>query len=171
MTAENDFTPDGVSLPFLPAHTLRIALVEPDIPQNTGNIARLCAVTGTGLHLIRPLGFFISDARLRRSGMDYLRDLHPVVHDDLAAFQAVLDGNFWLFSAHGRCDLWDVPFSDRDFLVFGSETAGLPASWLDNCPERTVKIPMRPEQRCLNVSTAAGVALYEALRQLRMKAQ
>ena len=154
-------TPD-----LFPAHHLRVALVEPDIPQNTGNIARLCAVTGAELHLVRPLGFFISDSRLRRSAMDYWQTLQPIIHDDTIAFEKRLGIHFHLFSARGCRDLWNVQFSADDFLVFGSESRGLPAALVEKYPMRTVKIPMQPGQRCLNVSTSAGIALYEALRQV-----
>lgn len=156
----------GPAPDIFPAHRLKVAMIEPDIPQNTGNIARLCAVTGATLHLVRPLGFFISDARLRRSGMDYWQTLQPVIHDDLMTFEKQMGGHFHLFSARGQHDLWDVDFSEDDFLIFGSESKGLPAALVEKYARHTVRIPMQPGQRCLNVSTAAGVALYEALRQV-----
>ncbi len=156
----------GPTPEVFPLHRLRVALVEPDIPQNTGNIALLCAVTGVELHLVRPLGFFISDSRLRRSGMDYWQTLQPVIHDDVLAFEKQLGIHFHLFSARGRRDLWNVQFSADDFLVFGSESKGLPTAFVEKYAMQTVRIPMQSGQRCLNVSTSAGIAVYEALRQV-----
>ena len=146
---------------------LNIALVEPEIPQNTGNISRTCAVTGTSLHLIRPLGFTIDDKHLKRAGLDYwpMLDLH--YYDSYADFEKQRSASrMWFFSTHAEKLYTDVEYKDGDFLVFGKETAGLGQAILSRHPECAVRLPMRPELRSLNLSNAAAIALYEALRQL-----
>jgi len=150
----------------LPQHHLRLVLVQPDIPQNAGNIARLCAVTGAELHLVKPLGFFLTEKHFRRSGMDYLHKISLKVHESLDELFDDMAGNFWLCSSRGKESLWQTRFSSDDWLLFGSETTGLPSPLLQTHQERTVRIPMGPAQRCLNVSTAAGIVVYEALRQI-----
>src|SRR5438874_5435583 len=113
----------------LPPHRLKVALLQPQIAPNTGNIARLCVATGTELHLVRPLGFVLDDRNLRRSAMDYWPRLRLTVHDDLAGFLRVADaqaGRKWLFTTGADRPLWDATFGPDDWLVFGSETAGLP---------------------------------------------
>ena len=150
----------------LPPHHLRVVLVEPDIPQNTGNIARLCSITGAELHLVKPLGFFLTEKHFRRSGMDYLSNVYLSVHESLDDLLRVMTGTCRLFSAHGTEGLWDTRFNSDDWLFFGSETAGLPARLRQMYPGNMVRIPMHHGQRCLNVSTAAGIAVYEALRQI-----
>jgi len=155
----------------LPVHRLKVALVEPEIPQNTGNIARLCAATGAALHLVRPLGFFLNDKSFRRAGMDYVQNVAMTVHDDLAALMEVIgDQPIWLTTGLELTppaqSLWRVKISAGDWLFFGKETAGLPAELLQRFVNRTVQIPMQPGTRGLNVSTAAGIVLYEALRQV-----
>ncbi len=155
-------------MPTLPPHRLKIALIRPQIAPNTGNIARLCVATGTELHLVRPLGFVLSDRELKRSAMDYWPRLKLTVHDDDAAFFAAMGGaRRWLLSSQGTRSIWDADFRDGDFLILGNETHGLPAEWLAREPERTIRIPQAAGERCLNLSTAAGIALYEALRQIR----
>lgn len=151
----------------LSAHRLKLALIQPQIAPNTGNIARLCVATGTPLHLVRPLGFVLSDRQVRRSAMDYWDRLQLTVHDDEDAFRAaaeVAGGRLWLFTSKATRSHWDADFSDGDWLVFGSETHGLSRAWLDRYPEQTVRIPQVPEERCLNLATAAGIGLYEAMR-------
>jgi tRNA (cytidine/uridine-2'-O-)-methyltransferase len=149
----------------LASHRLKIALVHPQIAPNTGNIARLCVATGTELHLVRPLGFVLSDRELKRSAMDYWPRLKLTVHDDLDAFdRASADQPRWLFSTKGERSLWDADFRDGDWLIFGNETQGLPASLLQRDPSRVLRIPQAPGERCLNLSTAAGIGLYEAIR-------
>lgn len=146
---------------------LNIALVEPEIPQNTGNISRTCAVTGTSLHLVRPLGFTIDDKHLKRAGLDYwpMLDLH--YYDSYADFEEKLAGRrMWFFSTHAEKLYTEVDYRDGDFLVFGKETAGLGEEILKKHSEYAVRLPMRPELRSLNLSNAAAIALYEALRQL-----
>ena len=148
----------------LPPHRLKLALVEPQIAPNTGNIARLCVATGTELHLVRPLGFVLSDRQLRRSAMDYWPRLKLTVHDDAAAFFAAVGADrFWLFTSKAERSFWRADFADGDWLVLGSETAGLDPAVVARHPDRAVRIPQAAGERCLNVSTAAGIALYHAL--------
>ncbi len=148
----------------LPPHNLKIALLRPQIAPNTGNIARLCVASGTALHLVRPMGFILSDRELKRSAMDYWPRLKLTVHDDAAAFlHAVGNDRMWLFSTKGERSLWDADFRDGDWLVFGSETHGIDNEMLANHQETVVRIPQAPGERCLNLSTAAGIGLYAAL--------
>lgn len=150
----------------LSTHRLKIVLIEPEIPQNTGNIARLCAVTGAQLHLVRPLGFFLSSKHLKRAGMDYWDKVDLHIHDSLSIFQGMLtQQTYWLCSSKGNTSLWNIAFKPNDWLIFGKETAGLPADWLAHNPDKSVQIPMVPDARCLNISVAAGIVLFEALRQ------
>lgn len=151
---------------------LHIALVEPQIPPNTGNIARLCAATGTALHLVEPLGFSIEDRELRRAGLDYWDAVELWVHPNWRAFRDVISRDRCLyFSAHGTREYWDAPFYDRCCLVFGSEGDGLPERILTKYPDRVYRIPMPGAGvRSLNLATAAGIVLYEAVRQLTHRA-
>ncbi len=160
--------PAATNGPLLAAHELAITLVHPQIAPNTGNIARLCVATGTPLHLVRPMGFVLSDANLRRSAMDYWPRLKLTLHDDLAAWQAWLTASSrraWYFTSKATRSHWDADYAPGDILVLGSETAGLPAPLLKTDPDRCLRIPQAAGERCLNLSTAAGIALYEALRQ------
>src|SRR4051794_7207999 len=155
---------------MLPAHGLKIVLVEPEIPQNAGNIARLCAATGAALHLVRPLGFILSDKHFKRAGMDYVARVPMTVHDDLAAlWQAIGNEPFFLTTgldhAGGR-DHWAARFTANTWILLGKESAGLPTELLSRHPEAVIRIPMQPGERGLNVSTAAGIVLYEALQQI-----
>jgi len=152
---------------MLASHHLRIVLVEPEIPQNTGNIARLCAATGAELHLVRPLGFFLSDRHFKRAGMDYLQHVAMTVHDDLAALMGRIGTEpIWLTSGLDGPAHWSAGFEPNAWIFFGKESAGLPAELLERHRERVVRIPMAENSRGLNVSTAAGIVLYEALRQV-----
>ena len=152
----------------LAPHRLSVALICPQIAPNTGNIARLCVATGTSLHLVRPMGFVLSDHQLRRSAMDYWPRLKFTIHDDLPAFVATMAGTRqWLFSSKATRPLWDADFQDGDCLVFGSETHGLPEEWVSAQPLQSLRIPQAPSERCLNLSTAVGIGLYEALRTLQ----
>lgn len=152
----------------LPSHRLKLALVAPQIAPNTGNIARLCVATGTELHIVRPMGFVLSDRELRRSAMDFWPRLRLTVHDDLDAFLRIVgDGRMWMFSTKGERSHFDADFAEGDWLVFGNETQGLPSSLLDRDRPRVVRIPQAPGERCLNLSTAAGIGLYAALRSLQ----
>jgi tRNA (cytidine/uridine-2'-O-)-methyltransferase len=151
----------------LSPHALSIALIHPRIAPNTGNIARLCVATGTHLHLVRPLGFVLSDQQLRRSAMDYWPRLKLTVHDDADAFFiAMAKTRRWLFSTKATRSVWDADFRDGDCLVFGSETHGLPESWIEREPEQSLRIPQSAGERCLNLSTAVGIGLFECLRKL-----
>lgn len=143
-----------------------IALIEPEIPQNTGNISRTCAVTGSSLHLVRPLGFTIDDKKLKRAGLDYWSELDIRYYDSYAEFERICSGQrMWFFSTHADRLYTEVDYKDGDFLVFGRETKGLGAEILEKNKEFIVRIPMRPSLRSLNLSNAAAIALYEAMRQ------
>jgi tRNA (cytidine/uridine-2'-O-)-methyltransferase len=154
----------------LPSHRLSVALLQPRIAPNTGNIARLCVATSTQLHLVRPLGFVLSDHNLRRSALDYWPRLKLNVHDDDAAFFAAMEmARLWLFTSKGSRSIWEADFSDGDCLVFGSETNGLPQALRQRHPNQCLRIPQAAGERCLNLSTSAGIGLYEALRQIRKR--
>jgi tRNA (cytidine/uridine-2'-O-)-methyltransferase len=151
----------------LPQHRLKLAVFQPQIAPNTGNIARLCVATGTELHLVRPMGFVLSDRELKRSAMDYWPRLKLTVHDDDAAFFAAVGSErVWLFTSRGERSLWDADFADGDWLVFGSETRGIDPAIVAAHPDRAIRIPQAQGERCLNLSTAAGIGLFEALRQV-----
>ena len=147
---------------------LHIALVEPEIPPNTGNVARLCAATGCQLHLIEPLGFRIDDRDLKRAGLDYWEHLGVAVHASLDAFlRATAHLRHWYFSTRGTRAYADASFALGDVLVFGKETKGLPQALIDANPDAALRIPQRPKSvRSINLSTAAGIATYAALAQL-----
>lgn len=146
---------------------LHIALVEPQIPPNTGNVARLCAVTGSSLHLVEPLGFSLADADVKRAGLDYWDAVDLWVHRDWSAFQdAVAPDRCLYFSTHGRQSFWDAPYQEGSVLVFGNEGHGLPARLRDQHMDRLYRIPMLDAARSLNLATAVGIVVYEALRQL-----
>ena len=143
-----------------------LALFEPEIPANAGNIARLCAASGTPLHLIGRLGFSFRHPDAKRAGMDYWRkvELHRhVTYDDFTA--AIRPRRVWGFSAHAERSFWEVEFARGDVLLFGPESRGLPEALLTALHPHTLHIPMLPGTRSLNLSSAAAVALYEALRQ------
>ncbi|MBR5410936.1 MAG: tRNA (uridine(34)/cytosine(34)/5-carboxymethylaminomethyluridine(34)-2'-O)-methyltransferase TrmL [Clostridia bacterium] len=145
---------------------LNIVLVEPEIPQNTGNIARTCAATGAKLHLVEPMGFHVDDKKLKRAGLDYWYLLDITYYESLADFFEKHQGeNFYYFSTKAPRRHTDVSYPERVFLVFGKETAGLPEELLHNNPETTVRIPMISEARSLNLSNAAAIGVYEVLRQ------
>lgn len=155
-----------LSAHHLPAHRLSIAILQPQIAPNTGNIARLCVATGTDLHLVRPLGFVLSDRKLRRSAMDYWPRLKLTIHDSTDDFfQIMRHRNFWLFDSSGERNFWDARFQDGDMLIFGSETRGIDPSVLGEWTERTLRLPQVAHERCINLSTSVGAALYECLRQ------
>jgi tRNA (cytidine/uridine-2'-O-)-methyltransferase len=148
--------------------SLHIALIEPQIPPNTGNIARLCAATETSLHLIEPIGFSLDDADLRRAGVDYWDAVDLWVHPGWRYFrEAFARERCWYFSTRGAASLWDARIPDGSCLVFGNETAGLPERIMEKYPERVYRIPMTGPVRSLNLSTAAGIALYHVLADLR----
>ncbi len=147
---------------------VHVILYNPEIPPNTGNVIRLCANTGARLHLVRPLGFELDDARLRRAGLDYHEWASVQVHDSLDACLAVLEGSrVFCLSTRGRRSLFDTAFRVGDALLFGPETRGLPAALLDSWPQdRILRLPMRAQSRSLNLSNSVAVAVYEAWRQL-----
>jgi tRNA (cytidine/uridine-2'-O-)-methyltransferase len=149
---------------------LHIVLFEPEIPQNTGNIGRLCAITRSRLHLIHPLGFRITDRHLRRSGMDYWKSLGVHHHANWEAFRTsqAAPKRVWLFTTRASISFWDAVFQDEDGLLFGRETSGCP-EWLHaELADHRVTIPrFNADLRSLNLSTSVGIATYEALRQLR----
>lgn len=143
-----------------------VVLVQPEIPQNTGNIARTCAATGCTLHLVRPLGFEISDKYLRRAGLDYWHLVNVEVHESLEAFLAQYPAaRLHLFTTKAKRTYTQAQYREGDFLVFGRETRGLDEEFLVQHPEACVRIPMREEARSLNLSNSVAIAVYEALRQ------
>ena len=170
-----------------------VVLWEPEIPPNTGNIARLCAALDLPLHLVGPLGFSVSDRRVRRAGLDYWENVQLHHHPNRAAFEAAhrealqaahreavetaVQGTLeaalpaqpaaWYITTKGRTDYWDAAFRPGDYLFFGSETRGLPADLRDRDPERCLVIPHGPNVRSLNLSNAVAIVVYEALRQNR----
>lgn len=147
---------------------LHVALFQPEIPQNTGNIGRLCAITGARLHLIHPLGFRITDRHLRRSGMDYWKSLDKREHESWESFRCAEGSRrTWLFTTRAKQSYWDARFQPGDLLLFGNEGHGVPDEVHHAIgPEHSLKIPHpRPTLRSLNLSTSAGIAVYEALRQ------
>jgi tRNA (cytidine/uridine-2'-O-)-methyltransferase len=156
-------------LPFpWPDPSLQVVLVEPEIPPNTGNIARLCAATGTALHLVEPLGFKITDPQLKRAGLDYWDSVMMGRHAHFEAYlSTVHPERFFLFSTGAKQSFFDAKFQTGDALVFGSETRGLPDALLKAHPEKVFGIPIRTEHvRSLNLSSAVAIVVYEALRQI-----
>lgn len=143
-----------------------IVLVQPEIPQNTGNIARTCAATGCRLHLVKPLGFEVSDRYLKRAGLDYWQYVDVVYWENFEELErAFPEGKFYFFTTKARACYTDMKYSDGDFLVFGKETKGLPESLLIAHPRSCVRIPMLGELRSLNLSNSVAIAVYEGLRQ------
>lgn len=146
---------------------MHIVLVEPEIPGNTGNIARLCAATNIELHLVRPLGFSIEDKYLKRAGLDYWHLVKVHCHDCFDEVLQLYKGhNFYYNTTKANKLYTDVQYTGSDLLVFGKETAGLPKPLLEANKESCIRIPMFPEARSLNLSNAAAVVAYEALRQI-----
>ena len=146
---------------------INIVLVKPEIPSNTGNVARTCAATRSRLHLVRPLGFDISDKAVKRAGLDYWPMVDLVVYDDLEAFFAKNpDGPYWLATTKGERTYTQAAFTDGCYLLFGKETAGLPQWLRERYPEQCLRLPMRPDARSLNLSNSVAVLCYEALRQI-----
>ena len=148
--------------------TLNIVLVEPEIPQNTGNIARTCAATGTRLHIVEPMGFKIDDKKLKRAGLDYWHLLDITYYKNLDDFfEKNPDGQYRFFTTKAQNRYTDVEYSDNVYLFFGKETKGLPEDLLYNNKENCVRIPMINDSaaRSLNLSNSVAIAVYEALRQ------
>lgn len=147
--------------------SLTVVLIEPQVPPNTGNIARLCAATDTSLHLIEPLGFSLDDDQLQRAGLDYWSEVDLWIHPSWREFRdAVSRDRCLYFSAHGGQSYLSAPFAPNSVLVFGNESAGLPERIREKHPERVYRIPMRPAVRSLNLATAVGIVLYEGLRHI-----
>ena len=147
---------------------LNIVLVEPEIPQNTGNIARTCAATGTRLHIIKPMGFAIDDKKLKRAGLDYWHYLDLTYYENLDDFFNKTDdgsAQYFYFTTKGRNTHSSVEYKDSCYLLFGKETKGLPEDLLYKNPERCVRLPMAGEIRSLNLSNAVAIGVYEVLRQ------
>ncbi len=145
-----------------------LVLVSPQIPPNTGNVARLCAVTGCKLVLVEPLGFSIADKELKRAGLDYWDKVFLKLYPSWGEYVAATSGaRRWLFSARAAHGLWGAKFEPGDHLVFGAETTGLSHEILESGHGESVAIPMLEDRRSLNLSTAVGIAAYEALRQVR----
>jgi tRNA (cytidine/uridine-2'-O-)-methyltransferase len=145
---------------------LQVVLIEPEIPPNTGNIGRLCLGAGAHLHLIKPLGFSLDDKALRRAGLDYWKEVKVTVWDSFDQLRSQYhDARYWYLTTKSSRRYWDVSFGENDFFVFGRETKGLPEPLLRENADRTLTIPMQPGARSLNLATAVGIVLYEAVRQ------
>lgn len=158
--SSEDFHPDNGQA------TLNIVLVEPEIPQNTGNIARTCAATGARLHLVGPMGFKIDDAKLKRAGLDYWHMLDITYYDSLDDFlEKNKGGAFFYFTTKAQHRHTDVSYPDNAYILFGKETAGLPESLLHDHPDDCVRIPMMSNARSLNLSNSVAIGVYEILRQ------
>ena len=145
---------------------IHIVLHEPEIPQNTGNIARTCAATGASLHLIRPMGFEVDDKKLKRAGLDYWDKLDITYYDGLADFNAKHpDAKIYYVTTKGRHLYTKVEYPEEVFIMFGKESAGLPEELLFQHPDQAVRLPMRENLRSLNLSNTVAIAVYEILRQ------
>ena len=150
--------------------SIHIALVEPEIPQNTGNIARTCAATGTGLHLVKPLGFSIEDRYLKRAGLDYWNEVLVTCCDSFADLRGKYPQHTFYFATTKAGQAYtDIAYPEDSFLVFGKETAGLPEELLEANRDTCIRIPMRQGIRSLNLANSAAVILYEVLRQQGFK--
>jgi tRNA (cytidine/uridine-2'-O-)-methyltransferase len=153
-----------------PVAMMNIVLVEPEIPPNTGNVARLCAATNSTLHLVGPLGFRLDDRELKRAGMDYWQHVTWKYWESITTLQADAGSmaRFFYVTTKSQRPYTEPHYQCGDYLVFGRETAGLPKAWLESNPERTITIPMfNPDARSLNLATAVAIVLYEAVRQVK----
>ncbi len=148
---------------------MNIVLYEPEIPSNTGNIARTCAITGARLHLIEPLGFSLEDKYLKRAGLDYWEYLDINIYKNIADFFAKNHGTFYYLTTKADKYYNDIQYKDDDYLFFGPETRGLPLELMSKDWERAYKIPMGDKYRSLNLSNAVAIVLYEGLRQTGFK--
>lgn len=144
---------------------MEVILFQPQIPQNTGNIVRTCSVTGCSLTLVTPLGFSVTDKALKRAGLDYWEGVGVSMIDDLAAYLKQTSKKFYFFSSHATKSYSSISFTLDDALIFGSETAGLPAYYHETYPDLFVTIPMKKDSRCLNLANTASIVIYEAWRQ------
>ncbi len=147
---------------------LNIVLIEPEIPNNTGNIGRLALASGSNLHLVKPFGFELSDARLKRAGLDYWQHLNVIYYENIEEFfEKNGNENLVFLSSHGTKKHWEINFKDNLFLIFGKESIGLPKNLIENNQEHLFKIPLYSKQvRSLNLANAVGIVVYEGLRQL-----
>lgn len=146
--------------------SVNIVLVEPEIPQNTGNVARTCAVTGARLHLVKPMGFTVDDAKLKRAGLDYWRYLDITYYDSLDDFLGKTQGEKLIFFSSKAHNLYTrASYPEGCWLVFGKETKGLPKELIESRAQDCVRIPMLDDRRCINLSSSAAIGVYEALRQ------
>lgn len=144
---------------------MKIILFQPQIPQNAGNIVRTCAVTGCELILVGPLGFSVTDRWLKRAGLDYWEGVNVQIIQNLPALLESTSYPFYFYSSKATQAYTDLTYTPDDYLIFGSETSGLPAFYFEKWPERFATIPMLPEKRCLNLATSVGIVVYEAYRQ------
>lgn len=143
-----------------------IVLVEPEIPQNTGNIARTCAATGSKLHIVKPMGFTIDDKKLKRAGLDYWHLLGVQYYENLEDFfEKTKGGRYFFATTKAKHTYAEIEYMDNDYILFGKETKGLPEELLYENPETAMRIPMIDEARSLNLSNAVAIVVYEALRQ------
>lgn len=142
-----------------------VILFQPQIPQNTGNIVRTCAVTGSDLILVKPLGFSTSSRWLKRAGLDYWEGVSVLLIDDLMDYLQNTSKRFYFLSSHGKQSYTEVAYIPDDILIFGSETSGIPAPYWEKWPEKFLTIPMKKDSRCLNLSNAVSIVVYEASRQ------
>ncbi len=147
---------------------LNIVLIEPEIPNNTGNIGRLSLASGSNLHLVKPFGFEISDARLKRAGLDYWQHLSVTIYENIEDFFSKNnDKNMVFLSSHGNSEHWSIDFEEEMFLVFGKESVGLPKNILEKYSDKLYKIPLYSKQvRSLNIANSVGIVVYEGLKQL-----
>lgn len=144
---------------------VKVVLYQPQIPQNTGNIVRTCSVTGSDLYLVAPLGFQITDRWLKRAGLDYWEGVNMQVLENLEEVLESQQTPFYFFSSHAKQPYSKISFTTDDWLVFGSETHGLPKTFVEKWPEKFISLPMIEGKRCLNLATSVGIAVYEAYRQ------
>lgn len=164
--------PRGAPFPQTPSTRMfHVVLVEPEIPPNTGNIGRLCHATGAHLHLVKPLGFSLDDKLLARAGLDYWPEISVRLWESFAELHAAqpAEARFFFLTTKATRTHWQAAFRDGDWLVFGRETKGLPEPLLAAHAAHTLRIPMRPETRSLNLATAVAIVLYEAVRQAGME--
>jgi len=148
---------------------MKVVLFQPQIPQNTGNIVRTCAVSGCELILVKPLGFSLSDRMLKRAGLDYWEGVHMTCLESLESYLENTSESFYFFSSHAQTPYTQVEYQISDLLIFGSETHGLSPLFREKWPDRFFTIPMRPHSRCLNLSNAVSIVVYEAWRQHNFK--
>lgn len=148
---------------------LNIVLIEPEIPNNTGNIGRLALATGSRLHLVKPLGFEIDDKRLKRAGLDYWQHLEVIYYDSIDEFFVKnSDAKMAFLSSHGTQSHWEIDFTDNMYLIFGKESVGLPKPIIKKYQDQLFKIPLySPNIRSLNLANAVGIIIYEGLRQIK----